>query len=352
MNVNELSIGGINSDLRGRNIHSNAKKENVQKQPQMKEYCSSKSSLACQNTALALINIQKQESSIKNQKADSAETVQPKQTEAKKDEPKEVYFDSLSPAEQKIVLENNIKTDDKFGINAILKRKITDFDTDMVLEARYQDVKNGQLKPEDLPMEKRIEITDKFLEKMEEIPKEKSFVIVTGRGGSGKSTIIRELGLDKNHMLMDSDEVKPLVPGFKEYGANYVHKVSVDINNALFEDALEQGTNIVFPTTGWHDYVEELINKAHEAGYNVQLIHSNIDSEKSMERAIKRFTDGEMLPDGTTMHRFVDPAYIQNGTYVDTVVDKFKDHQFIDRDILVFDNNGTYPPKLTEKIEK
>ena len=70
-----------------------------------------------------------------------------------------------------------------------------------------------------------------------------------------------------------------------------------------------------------------------------------------MQRAIDRYINGEILSDGTKIHRFVDPAYVEKGTYVDGVIPRFINNPFID-EVIIYDNNGIPPPKLIEKVEK
>ncbi len=263
------------------------------------------------------------------------------------------FFNALSAEEKAIVKLHGIDEDNVMAIHGILRKRLTSVDTPDVIEARYIDAKKGSLDPNTLTADEKSFARRPFLEKMANTPQEKKLVIVTGRGGSGKSTIVEKLlKLDKDHLLLDSDEIKKLLPGYNNgQGANYVHEASTALNNDLFNLALENGTNIVMPTTGYPDYLNKLIQQAHAKGYNIEIIHSDIKMETSMSRAVERYVKGELQADGINTHRFVDPAYIERGAYVDQVITNFKDNPFV-REIILYDNNGTYPPKFVEKVKK
>lgn len=261
------------------------------------------------------------------------------------------FFDALSAKEKGIVIKNNITPNRVTEIHGVLNRKLTVVDTEAVIVARNKAATAGKLRYDSLSVQEKIAALSPFTEKMKTTPKEKKLVIVTGRGGSGKSTIILEQGIDKNHLLLDADEIKPLLPGYSERGAGYVHEVSTKLNEKLLAEALQQGTNVVLPTTGWADFVESTIKEAHRLGYDITLIHSDIKAQTSMQRAVARFEQGEVQSSGQKIRRYIEPANVETGTYVDEVLSKFKSHPLI-KEVIVYDNNGMFPPKLVEKTKK
>ena len=146
--------------------------------------------------------------------------------------------------------------------------------------------------------------------------------VIYGRAGSGKTTAC----LSKVRVVPDADKIKVVIPEFEKYGGDYVHKASLALNEELINDALEGGYNTVVQTTGWHNHVMETLEKAKDNNYFTQAIHVLLEKAKSMERAVKRFEDGELTDDGKIVHRLVDPDYIKKELdYVDGLPDKFKE---------------------------
>ena len=105
------------------------------------------------------------------------------------------------------------------------------------------------LKVEEIGEELLKKIANIELQKMLSKPAERIMYIVTGRSGSGKSTIVRNLRLDKDFYVPDADNIKKLLPGYKEKGLNHVHRASYAINRTNLSEALSRGTNCVIQTT-------------------------------------------------------------------------------------------------------
>lgn len=214
------------------------------------------------------------------------------------------------------------------------KIKLTEFDNEKILDRRYNNLKKGQLERGAVPEAVEDRLAEQEFKRISEAEDGKEMVIVTGKVGSGKSTIIEKyLGLDKTHYLADADLIKPKLPGYKENGAGYVHRVSTEINEDAIKVALEQGKKIVHSTTGWHGYVDDLITWAKNKGYSVRLIHSDIDTNVSIDRVFTREAATE---------REVDPLAIKRSSYCDKIIDKFKNDQRLDQ-IDIYDNNGSKP---------
>ena len=173
---------------------------------------------------------------------------------------------------------------------------------------------------------------------MQGVPRNKTLWMITGRAGGGKSTIAHRLGLDTSCYMPDADDLKPFLPGYKENGATYVHEASVAINSANISEAFSKGLNMVVQTTGWEAYMDEIIAEARANGYeDIRLIHTDVTTEHSIERAMSR---------AAATGRTVDPAFIESRTYIDQVVDKFSNGTKGIKEIIVYDNNGTEPVEV------
>lgn len=102
----------------------------------------------------------------------------------------------------------------------------------------------------------------------------KEFYIVMGPSSAGKSTgLVDKLQKETNSFLADSDEIKKLIPEFKNgYNAGGVHKESSDINGRILAMAMKEGRNVIYPTTGREaGKLKSIIDNAESRGYNVKV---------------------------------------------------------------------------------
>lgn len=139
--------------------------------------------------------------------------------------------------------------------------------------------------------------------------------IVMGYPGSGKSSILVEkLKNSFTSLLIDADDAKMKLPEYDSEDdglwAEALHVESGIIIEKLFELALMNGDNIVWPTVG-RDVgdLRERIKTAKDKGYEVYLHHLSITLEEAKKRVVLRYR---------MTGRFVDPldyisAHIPNG---------------------------------------
>lgn len=138
------------------------------------------------------------------------------------------------------------------------------------------------------------------------VSKTRQAYIVMGPPGSGKSSHVVDNVRDRaGAIVIDNDNVKEKLP---EYGeglyANRVHDESSAINNRIFEKAVDNGDNIVYPMIGKTiENVRELRDILTNAGYEVHLGLVELPAEKAAVRTVKRYLD---------KGRFVDPLYVVN----------------------------------------
>lgn len=138
-----------------------------------------------------------------------------------------------------------------------------------------------------------------------EIARNKQLDIILGLPAAGKSTrIANPLSAEKKAFIFDSDEVKQLIPEFKENGAaaNAVHKESQLIQQRamdVFTKGARKGDNIVLPIIGddadsvYRKYVRDF--KA--AGYDITVHLRKADTEGSLNRVVARgLKEGRIIP--------------------------------------------------------
>lgn len=253
------------------------------------------------------------------------------------------FYDNLSSKQKAIVDKYNIPHDNIKGIHGVLKLKLTKYDTPEIIESRFiNTTQGGSLKSKDISIETLQQIDEIEQAKMVGIPRDRVLYLITGRAGGGKSTIAHKLGLDTTCYMPDADDIKPFLPGYKEKGAGFVHEASVLINNENIKEAFSQGLNTVVQTTGWEDYMDEIIAEARKNGYtDIRLIHTNVTADNSIQRAASR---------AAATGRTVDPADIESRTYIDEVVDKFTNPEKGIKEIIVYDNNGSAPTEVSRII--
>lgn len=138
------------------------------------------------------------------------------------------------------------------------------------------------------------------------LKKEYKATIVVGLPAAGKSTrIANPLSEEQGAFIMDSDEMKKLIPEYRDTNggaANAVHKESKNLmERALgeFTNGSMKGTNLVIPVIG--DTVKSLndkyINSLLGAGYEVEIAYKKADAKSSANRVVSRaIKDGRFIP--------------------------------------------------------
>lgn len=127
--------------------------------------------------------------------------------------------------------------------------------------------------------------------------------VVIGLPASGKSsTVANALSLTFNSIIIDNDEVKKLIPDYRDgWGDAIVHMESKQINKKLLFEAIREGKNIVYPKVGgYHGEIEQVINFAKENGYQINLHYVELNRNKAILRLLNRFIkDGRFIPPST-----------------------------------------------------
>lgn len=138
------------------------------------------------------------------------------------------------------------------------------------------------------------------------LKKENKATIVVGLPAAGKSSrIVNPLSDEQGAFIMDSDEMKRLIPEFKASkggAANAVHKESKDLMKEAFNEFINgsmRGTNVIIPVIG--DEADKLnkkyIDKLISAGYDIEIAYKGSTAKQSANRVIARaIKTGRFIP--------------------------------------------------------
>lgn len=139
-----------------------------------------------------------------------------------------------------------------------------------------------------------------------EVKRDRRADIVIGLPAAGKSsTLVEPISNEFNSRVVDSDEIKKLIPEFNNgWGADVVHQESKKINNKVLEETADREENFVLPIVGSKlEKVEKYITALKALDYKVYLHYNELPINKAIGRVLNRF-----LEEG----RFIDPKIIYN----------------------------------------
>lgn len=177
--------------------------------------------------------------------------------------------------------------------------------------------------------------------------------IVIGLPAGGKSSVIVDkVSKNTQSRVLDSDEVKKLLPEFGGgEGAGMVHKESADIildgmiMPEYYKDGSLSGDNIVIPIVGKNPkHAQEYLKKLKEAGYEVHLSFNDVTPLNSVKRATTRYIE---------TGRFLSPSYLAEvGTKPQTTYELLKKQGSFDT-YSRYDNNVKFgePARKVERTD-
>lgn len=194
------------------------------------------------------------------------------------------------------------------------------------------------LQPSAIPIKTLQQIAQKELLKMVAFPAQHKLFIITGRIGGGKTTFVQQNNLQKLFYTPDADEIKLLLPGYKERGSSYVHKASCTINMTNINEAFKRGINTIIQTATTIDNLDDIIDEARDYKYQeITLIHLDTDEETAIKRAEKR---------GKLTGRKINQDIIKDRKYIDEIVKIYENPNRGLSELIVYDNNGASPVKI------
>lgn len=158
-------------------------------------------------------------------------------------------------------------------------------------------------------------LTDDVMKRAKPAPGEKpTFVVLGGRGGSGKSSFtngtINEFDPNK-FLVMDPDAIKEaLEPPYEGWNANQVHEESSYIFDKIMESAQQMGLNIVSDATLKSNKMGPQLEAMIKRGYDVEGHYMFLPRQKAAQRACGRYLKNGPQNRG----RLVPPAVILGNT--------------------------------------
>ena len=134
-----------------------------------------------------------------------------------------------------------------------------------------------------------------------DVPNNKQAWIVLGATASGKSYYSEILAKENNLAIVDSDDIKKIIPEYKGgVGANAVHTESRLITSEVRRDLMDQGKNMLLPRVGGlskRKEIQSLIQELKESDYDVKTVFIDTDYKTALERMYKRFAKtGRLVP--------------------------------------------------------
>lgn len=117
------------------------------------------------------------------------------------------------------------------------------------------------------------------------------FILLGGRGGSGKSRFDGMVYNPPPAKVIDADGIKARMTEYKGWNAAEVHDESTDIVGKALDKCLALGINVVLDATMKSDKPElfELIEKFKEAGYRIEAHYMHLPRQEAAKRAVGRF---------------------------------------------------------------
>lgn len=181
-------------------------------------------------------------------------------------------------------LENNLDSDGKLTAER---------------EQVHKDIIDGELKGK-VPVEGQATMT-----------------MLGGGPASGKSSVMSTKNLDSHTVVVDPDEMKKKLPGYKkmsketDQAASYYHEESSALAKRFSETAYSENVNVIYDGTGDGSIksVEKKINAAKEKGYKVEAKYVTIDTDEAVKRNQKRYDDAVAAGENP---RLVPESYVRS----------------------------------------
>ena len=159
--------------------------------------------------------------------------------------------------------------------------------------------------------------------------KQPKVIFLAGVGGSGKSTALKAMGLNKkDYVIVDADAIKAKLPEFSKEPsmsrALLTHQESSDIVTKIIDEAIKQKLHLIVDGTMKNESkTKRIINSAKQHGYSTSMVATQLPTHKAMDRNIKRYEEDEVNP--KELARFVPlPVIKKMGKEVNNSIHKMK----------------------------
>ena len=133
--------------------------------------------------------------------------------------------------------------------------------------------------------------------------------IVIGYPASGKSTISNQISNLSQARIVDSDEVKKLLPEYcNGLGVEKIHEESKQIMRRILNICIENGENIVLPIVGAKPKsIERYLEQFTNAGYDIRLTLVDLPKQKCMARNLMRYIETGRLIHPQVLNNYTNP---------------------------------------------
>jgi predicted ABC-type ATPase len=144
-----------------------------------------------------------------------------------------------------------------------------------------------------------------------------TFILLGGRGGSGKSKF-RGLVYDPaKAIVLDNDAIKSQLPEYAGWNAQQVHEEASDIFDRATNLAMKKKLNIVHDATmKTPEKARQLVQRFRDAGYRIEMHYMHLPRAEAARRAVQRFV-------GKTA-RYVPPEVILANRQNEQVFDELR----------------------------
>ena len=127
-----------------------------------------------------------------------------------------------------------------------------------------------------------------------------TFMILGGRGGSGKSWFKNNVYDESKYVILDADEIKSKLPEYEGWNAQDMHEESSDILEQMMTLCIKNGLNFVLDgTMKTANSALAKVYRMKSAGYRTEAHYMHLPRQEAAKRAIGRFKNGgEPGPNG------------------------------------------------------
>jgi predicted kinase/plastocyanin len=134
---------------------------------------------------------------------------------------------------------------------------------------------------------------DKLRSALPPIGEKPTFMILGGRGGSGKSWFKNNVYDPSKFIILDADEIKSMLPEFEGWNAQDVHEESSDILEQMLTTCIRNGLNVVIDgTMKTASSALAKVFRMKSAGYRTEAHYMHLPRQEAAKRAIGRFKNG------------------------------------------------------------
>jgi predicted kinase len=121
-----------------------------------------------------------------------------------------------------------------------------------------------------------------------------TFMMLGGRGGSGKSWFQNNIYDPGKFVILDADSIKERIPEYDGWNANQVHEESSDVLEKILQRCLEQGLNVVLDATmKTPEKATEKLAQFIAKGYKTEAHYMHLPRQEAAKRAVMRFRNGK-----------------------------------------------------------